>query len=144
MFRVEYYHMMQLHIPVLLYDGHCPFCRKQVQNLQGIVGDRFIPESFQEKGVLERFPQLTHEECMKEIKLVVGNGKVLGGAHAIFYTLSLAPVFRFIRWIYPIPGIKQLFDRGYALVASNRYKIEGQDCPTGTCAMPHPKKSAAS
>jgi predicted DCC family thiol-disulfide oxidoreductase YuxK len=129
---------MQTHLPVLIYDGHCPFCRGQVARLQRLVGKRFKAESFQEKGVLERFPALTHDACMQEIKLVMGNGQILGGAHAIFFTLSLNPIFRPVRWLYYLPGIQQLMDWGYAQVAARRYNIKPGDCPSGTCHIGHP------
>ena len=125
--------MKSVSTPILIYDGHCPFCRKQVQNLRGLVGERFAVESFQEKGVLERYPELTHAECMKEIKLVVKKGHILGGAHAIFYTLSLSPFYRPLRWLYQTPGFKQILNFFYAVIAKNRYKIQKKDCPDGTC-----------
>ncbi len=133
--------MKPVHLPVLLYDGHCPFCRAQVENLKKIAGRRFIPESFQDKGVLKRFPGVTYEACMQEIKLVTGDGRVLGGAAAIFFTLSLAPWLRPLRWIYPLPGLRQLLDWGYARVAENRYRIQAADCPDGTCRL-HPEKAS--
>ena len=89
--------------------------------------------SFQEASILARFPGLTHEECMKEIKLVTREGRILGGAEAIFYALSLNPLYRPLRWIYPLPLLKQIFDFGYRLIANNRYRIKPKDCPSGTC-----------
>jgi predicted DCC family thiol-disulfide oxidoreductase YuxK len=114
--------------PVLIYDGHCPFCRKQVANLKRLVGERFRLESFQDKGVLDHYPDLTYDDCMKEIKLVLDANRILGGAHAIFHTLSLAPLYRPLRWLYGLPLFKQLLDLAYAFVARNRYAIEKQHC----------------
>jgi len=125
-------------LPVLIYDGHCPFCRDQVARLERLAGKRFKAESFQEKDVLAKYPGLTREACMQEIKLALPNGPILGGAHAIFFTLSLNPVFRPLRWLYPLPGIKQVMDWGYAQVAARRYNIKPEDCPEGTCHIGHP------
>ena len=120
---------------VLIYDGHCPFCTAQVERLKSLAGGSVTAESFQEQGVLERFPQLTYDDCMKEIKLVTPEGEVLGGAHAIFHTLSLNPFLLPLRWIYPIPLLRQILDFGYRFVARNRYKIRGHECPSGTCSV---------
>lgn len=128
---------------VLIYDGHCPFCTAQVHRLKSLAGGMVAAESFQERGVLNRYPGLTYEECMKEIKLINTEGKIFGGAHAIFYALSLNPFLRFLRWIYPLPLFRQIFDFGYDIVAKNRYKIrrssrrrrQQRECPSGTCSI---------
>ena len=118
---------------VLIYDGHCPFCTAQVERLKSIAGGSLAAESFQERRVLEHIPELSYEDCMKEIKLVTAEGRILGGAHAIFYALSLNPYLRPLRWIYPLPLLKQIIDFLYRLVAQNRYQIRGGRCPLGTC-----------
>lgn len=122
---------------VLLYDGHCPFCRAQVEALKSRLGkhsSQVAMESFHEPGVLKRYPELNFQECMKEIKLVRPGGRILGGANAIFYTLGFNPYYRPLRWLYGLPLIKQIMDVGYHVVARNRYKISVQNCPSGTCA----------
>lgn len=128
---------------ILLYDGHCKFCTAQAQNLKKIAGWRVQMESFQDAAVLARYPGLTHKECMKEIKLALPDGRIFGGAHAVFYALSLNPALRFLRWIYGIPVLKQLFDLGYSAVAAIRYQIQGRNCPDGTCGLHgRPEKTA--
>ncbi len=126
--------------PVILYDGHCGFCQKQIASLKKMLGDRALYESFQDPKVLPQYPELNYEECMKEIKLVTPERKVYGGAQAIFYALSLIPLLRPLRWIYPLPLLKQIIDFTYQTVARNRYKLQGRTCPTGTCHL-HDHKS---
>ncbi len=121
---------------VVIYDGRCPFCTRQVERLKRFAGpDKKIRfESFQDPSVLARFPQLSYDDCMKEIKLVTAEGKIFGGAHAIFSVLGRNPFFRPLRWLYDCPVLKPLFDLGYRMVARNRYQIPSHDCPSGTCA----------
>lgn len=125
---------------VLIYDGQCGFCRQQVESLKKLVGQNapLAYESFHTPGILAQFPKLTYDECMKEIKLVTPEGEILGGAQAIFYALSLNPIFLPLRWIYPIPGLKQIIDFVYQSIAKNRYKIQMKDCPSGTCHLHNP------
>lgn len=130
--------MDRLKTPILLYDGHCQFCIGQAQNLKKIAGPRLLLESFQDAGVLARFPGVTREECMKEIKLALPDGRILGGAHAVFFSLSLNPALQFLRWIYILPVLKQIFDLGYKIVAAIRYQIQGRNCPDGTCNLHNP------
>lgn len=118
---------------ILIYDGHCPFCSRQAERLKHIAGGALHLESFQDPAVLARYPKLTYEDCMKEIKLAAADGRILGGAEAIFHSLSLNPLYRPLRWIYPIPLLKQMIDFFYRLVAQNRYKISARECPSGAC-----------
>jgi predicted DCC family thiol-disulfide oxidoreductase YuxK len=129
--------MNQAKRAVLLFDGKCSFCAGQVEALKKLVGKNapLVSESFHNPGVLARYPGLTHEECMKEIKLVTADSRILGGAHAIFYALSLNPLFLPVRWLYPLPILKQIIDGTYRFVARNRYKIQTNACPTGTCPV---------
>ncbi len=120
---------------ILLYDGHCPFCVAQVERLRALHIPSLEIKSFQEKGALNGYPGLSYEACMKEIKLVSEDGKIMGGAQAIFYALSLKPVFRPLRWVYPLPLFRQSLEAAYAFAARNRYKIKPQDCLSGTCQI---------
>lgn len=128
--------MKQATKPVALYDGKCPFCREQVNRLTRLSGQYFNKESFHEPGVLQKYAPLTHEECMKEMKLVLPDGKILGGAEAVFHTLSLHPLWRPVRWLYAIPGFRQIFNGVYRIIARNRYRIKKDDCSEGRCALP--------
>jgi predicted DCC family thiol-disulfide oxidoreductase YuxK len=121
--------------PVLIFDGHCVFCTKQIASLKRLAGEGVLYESFQDPNVLAKFPGLSYEECMKEIKLVTEKGRILGGAHAVFYALSLPPLLRPLRWIYLFPILKQVIDFTYRFIARNRYKIQSRECPAGTCPL---------
>lgn len=118
---------------ILIYDGRCRFCTGQAESLKRRAGGRLVIESFQDPAVLKKYPALTHAECMKEVKLVTPEGKILGGAHAIFYALSANLLWRFLLWLYPLPLFKLFFDLGYTFVANRRYRMKGKDCPDGTC-----------
>ncbi|MDA1190856.1 MAG: DCC1-like thiol-disulfide oxidoreductase family protein [Candidatus Poribacteria bacterium] len=57
--------------PVVVYDGECPFCRRQVAAIQrrdkhGVY--EYAPK--QTPGLLDRFPQLRDEEFGSGIRLV--------------------------------------------------------------------------
>lgn len=131
--------MKNLDKPILLFDGRCPFCLAQVTRLKSLVGEVISLVSFQDDGVLPQFPGLTYEECMKEIKLVTPEGRVRGGAEALFYALSLNPCLRPLRWLYPLPVVRPIMDAGYRWIAQNRYKIKKHECPSGTCPRHTPQ-----
>ena len=121
---------------VLLYDGHCRFCRRAARRLADLAGDRLTIESFQEPGVLDRYPQVSHDECMREMKLVLEDGRVEGGPRAVATALREA---RSARWramgaLLGAPGVGALAGPVYRGVALARYGLGGSDCPEGACA----------
>jgi predicted DCC family thiol-disulfide oxidoreductase YuxK len=119
--------------PVVLYDGHCRFCTATMKKLSALVPAGAVEElSFQEPGVLERFPGVTHEACMKELKLVATSGRVYGGVQAVVHTLALRPAGA-LAYGYYVPGIRLLLDGIYAAIAANRYRIMGKQVAAGEC-----------
>src|SRR5260370_12669711 len=62
---------------VILYDGRCPFCTRQSRRLARLARPELVETaSFQEPGVLDRFPGLTHQACMKAMHLVTPDGRI--------------------------------------------------------------------
>jgi predicted DCC family thiol-disulfide oxidoreductase YuxK len=121
---------------VIIYDGHCRFCTAQANRLAGN-GGRIVLRSFHDAGVLDNYPSLTHEACMEELKLVGPDGRIYGGAEAVFRAFAFRHRFlgKILR-LYYIPGIRSMADWGYRLVARNRYRIAGkssEECDTGAC-----------
>jgi predicted DCC family thiol-disulfide oxidoreductase YuxK len=122
----------------VLYDGECRFCTRSAHAIQRRFGrDRVALENFQEPGILERHPGVTHQAAMKKMQLVTAEGRIFAGAEAV---ARIAATTRFVGWLaylYYVPGIKQLADLGYALVARYRYKLFGRTeaCDGGTCHL---------
>jgi len=122
-------------VPVLLYDGHCPLCRRAAVRFARLGGADVRLESFQEPGVLERYPDLSREQCMREMQLVHDDGRVEGGADAVRTILARAPAFRWLAVLLGAPGLRSLSRRGYGAIARNRYRLFGASCPEGTCDL---------
>ncbi|MBI2870864.1 MAG: DUF393 domain-containing protein [Candidatus Omnitrophica bacterium] len=124
----------------LLYDGHCPFCRAQAGKISRLAGPGIELVSFQEKGALDRFPKLTFEECMRELKLVEPDGRISGGMEAVVRAIHDHALLRFLVWAYYLPAVRQISNGAYRLVARNRYRLNAKECPEGTCGVHQPKK----
>jgi predicted DCC family thiol-disulfide oxidoreductase YuxK len=123
--------------PVVLYDGHCRFCKAQMKNLLRLARPGAIePLSFQEEGVLERFPQLTHEQCMQAMQLVLPDGRVKSGMEAAVRAVVTRRIFWLVAWWYYVPGVRHLLDAIYRWIAKNRYRLAGKDeCGDDACAV---------
>src|ERR671937_501408 len=118
--------------PVLIYDGRCGFCRREATRLGRWVAGRVRLESFRDPGVIERHPGLTAEACEAALQLVEPDGRIRSGAEAIAHTLRLQPALAPLGWLYHVPFLRWGFDLGYRLVARNRFRLRGEECPDGT------------
>jgi predicted DCC family thiol-disulfide oxidoreductase YuxK len=130
---------------VVLYDGHCRFCAAQSQKLTAIARRAVVTTAdFQESGILDKFPGISHEACMQAMHLVTPDGRVYRGFEAIVQAIATRPVLGLAAYVYYLPGLRQLCDRLYAFVAANRYRLWGRNrspshCESGTCALHFPR-----
>jgi predicted DCC family thiol-disulfide oxidoreductase YuxK len=133
---------------VVLYDGRCRFCQAQSKNLTALARPGAIElVDFQQPGVLEHFPRVTHEACMQAMHLITPTGRIYRGFEAAVQAVATRPVLGLPAYLYYVPGIRQVCDRFYRWLAAHRYRLLGNKpadaCPDGTCALHgnHPLKS---
>lgn len=126
---------------VLLFDGSCSLCRRASERLVRLAAPNTIQRlSFRDPGVLDRFPQISAAACEQAMQLVLDDGRVISGAHAAFAALATRWYLRPALWLYLIPGIRQLTDALYRLIARNRHRLGNgsnnvHSCDTGSCRM---------
>lgn len=123
---------------VLMYDGACKLCTAQADNLAKLARGRVKAEALQ--TAVARFPQVSREAALREMKLVTLSGKVYGGAEAFVQLIQLGyPLLGKLLYPYYLPGIRQLADRLYAYIARNRYRLFGSlpedACDGGACGL---------
>jgi protein-S-isoprenylcysteine O-methyltransferase Ste14/predicted DCC family thiol-disulfide oxidoreductase YuxK len=129
---------------VLLYDGHCSFCRAQVRNLVRLARPGAIDAvDFQQVGVLDRFPGISYEACMRNMHLVTPSGGVYFGFEAAVRALATRPLLGLLAFTYYVPGIRLCCDLAYAGIAANRYRLTRKAiasglCEEGTCHLHFP------
>lgn len=105
--------------PLLIFDGDCGFCRRWIAYWQSLTGDRVDYAPYQEVG--SRYPGIPTERFQSSVQLVEPDGRISGGADAVFRTLATRPKLRWLHWAYrKIPGVARLTEAAYRLVASNR------------------------
>ena len=106
----------------VIYDGACPLCVRGV----GLIGGIFARHGFvwipiQSPTACKRLG-LTHPELLDEMKLLLQNGAIIGGAEA------WGTMCRAVLWLWPlgvlltVPGFKGLANAGYRWLARNRYR----------------------
>jgi predicted DCC family thiol-disulfide oxidoreductase YuxK len=118
----------------VFFDAKCPVCRKWVGRLHGqLVRRAFHPVPLQAAWVKQKLG-LGDGEPLREMKLLMRDGKIFGGADA------LVEIARAIWWLWPlfvlaqIPGAKILLRKTYLFLAARR------PCDDGQCAVPGPGK----
>ncbi|MEQ1947959.1 MAG: lipase maturation factor family protein [Bryobacteraceae bacterium] len=95
--------------PVLLFDGRCGFCRIWIEYWQQLTGDRIEYATSQDSR--ERFPKISEHAFENAVQLVRPDGSVASGAEAVFETLQMQWL---CRWI---SGFAEFF---YGIIARNR------------------------
>ncbi len=107
--------------PLLVFDGDCNFCRRWIGRWRAGTGDRVDYLPFQDPSIAARFPEIPQERFAGAVQLIEPDGRVCGGAQAVFRTLAHAPRTRWTLWTYEnIPGVAGLTEFWYGIVARNR------------------------
>jgi predicted DCC family thiol-disulfide oxidoreductase YuxK len=120
------------HRSTLVYDGQCSFCRRWVARIAR--RDRSGTFEFvarQTDGLVERFPKLDEGDFNTGMRLITPDGAVHVGADAAYQIARRLRYWRWIAWLYHVPGIHSLTRTVYAWIAANRQSLGG-DCDDGT------------
>ena len=105
--------------PLLVFDGDCSFCRAWVKYWKDLTGDRVDYSPLLEVG--ERFPQVSQQQFRSAVQLVLPDGEVQSGAHAVFTVLASLPNRRWLLWSYErLPGVAAVCDAAYRTIAAHR------------------------
>ncbi|MEO8498103.1 MAG: DUF393 domain-containing protein [Planctomycetota bacterium] len=120
---------------VFIFDGHCVFCRGQVERLaRWDRAGRLAFVSLHDPIVAERYPDLTHEQMMQQMYIVDRTGHRHGGAAAFRYLSRKLPRLWPLAPLMHIPFTLPVWQWCYRQVAKRRYKIAGkQGCDGDVC-----------
>jgi predicted DCC family thiol-disulfide oxidoreductase YuxK len=105
--------------PLVVFDGDCTFCKAWIEYAKRVTGDhlRFAP--YQE--VSPRFLHIPREDFASAVKLIMPDGEVRSGAHAVFSALESVPGKKWMLELYlRIPGGAAVSEAAYRAVAGHR------------------------
>jgi predicted DCC family thiol-disulfide oxidoreductase YuxK len=114
---------------ILIYDGDCEFCRRQVEFLRRHdVAGRIRAVAFQENDPARYgVSRAAAEEAMH---LVAPDGRVWRGSAAAREVLALIPSLSFLTWLFRLPGAMFIAERAYRWVARRRHRF---GCASAAC-----------
>jgi predicted DCC family thiol-disulfide oxidoreductase YuxK len=122
---------------VVIFDGHCSICRSQVKRLAGWDRhERLAYLSLHDDEVANRYPDLRHDDLMRNMYVVDRHGGRHRGAAAIRYLARRLPALWWLSPILSIPGTMPLWQWLYQQVATRRYlfgRVEA--CDGMTCRL---------
>lgn len=117
---------------LLVYDGDCRFCHASAGRLLRLAGPKLRLVSLHEPGLLEALA-ISQEAAMQAMHLITPEGRVFRGLEAAVQALRHRPIVGVLAKAYYLPGLRQLGDLGYRLVARYRYAIMGRAVAAGEC-----------
>src|SRR5262249_29957166 len=121
----------------MICDGDCGFCRRSVEWMRQITGDRIAYAPSQEVG--SKFPQIPPERFAHAVQLVEPDGRISQGADAVFRALASRWHWAWLRWLYRhVPGAAPISEVGYRWVARHRGALAG-----GACSIRPPPRYTA-
>ncbi len=105
--------------PLLVYDGDCGFCLLMVSRWREWLAGHIDDAPFQ--AAAERFPEISRDEFEQAVQLILPDGRVAGGAAAVFEAMSICGETPWVARLYRrFPFFATCADDAYSLVARNR------------------------
>ncbi len=121
----------------VIYDGQCQFCTAQVQRLcRWDTAGRLAFLSLHDPRVADYCRDLSHDQLMQQMYVVLPDGASLGGAAAVRYLSRHLPRLWPLAPLLHIPLTLPLWQWLYGQVARRRYRLAGTgSCSSGSCQL---------
>jgi predicted DCC family thiol-disulfide oxidoreductase YuxK len=121
----------------IIYDGNCTFCQRQVARLRALDRRKRLSYiSLHDPQVAARWPELTHEDLMRQMYVISHRGEIFGGPDAVRYLSRRLPSLWWLAPLVHVPVLRGLGNTLYRWVAQRRYQFgRNVDCENGTCSI---------
>lgn len=86
--------------PILLYDDNCTLCTRFKQSLERLSGAEQITfVSIHDNEIYEKLPEISKDECQKELHFIDRNNNIFKGANAILELKKEFPLVEKFAWL---------------------------------------------
>jgi lipase maturation factor 1 len=86
--------------PLLIFDGDCQFCRRWIARWKNSTGEAVDYLPFQDEEIARRFPEIPRPDLEEAVHLVLPDGTVFRGAHAVLRSLAEGGRHRWLLSLY--------------------------------------------
>ena len=108
--------------PVLVYDGSCSFCVRQVEHWKQRLGDTVAFLPWRATGLKDRFPEIPESCFERALQLIDTDGRVYPGAHGALKALSIGGHSSWLLRLYEGTRAGSIaIDWAYRLIATHRW-----------------------
>ncbi|HWA99898.1 MAG TPA: DUF393 domain-containing protein [Pirellulales bacterium] len=123
---------------IVVFDGQCRFCRGSVQRLKRLdLFGQLAYLSLHDPEVQRRWPDLRHDDLMRNMLVVEPNGQRYWGAAAFRCLTRRLPALWPLAPLLHIPFSLPVWQRLYQFVAQRRYLFgRVESCDSGSCHIP--------
>lgn len=102
--------------PLMVYDGDCILCCRWIARWRKFTGPHVEYAPYQE--VADQFPGIPLEQFEGSVQLILPDGRVFNGAHAVFAALACAPGRKWLLWMYEkVPGFGFFSEWAYRVIS---------------------------
>ena len=122
---------------VVVFDGQCRICRRQIGWLARFdAGGRLAYLSLHDAETARRYPDLSHDDLMRQMVVVDSHGRRHGGAAAVRYLSRRLPRLWWLAPLLHFPLSLPLWQWLYRQVAARRYVLgRVESCDEGSCRL---------
>ncbi len=109
---------------IALYDGQCEICRASIGWVRFLDRDGIVDcVPLESVELAELHPELSLEECLRQLHVVTPEHTVLRGWDAVVGIAGVFPATRAVTTVDRVPGVHRLGERAYEFVAAHRYQL---------------------
>jgi predicted DCC family thiol-disulfide oxidoreductase YuxK len=112
----------------LFFDAECGFCTRIAQRVAPILQRRGLGVAPLQDARVGALLGLSKTELMREMRVLLGDGRQFGGADAVVALAREIWWARPLVWVAGIPGVMNRLRLGYRAIAARR-SCAGAYCP---------------
>lgn len=125
---------------LLIYDGECPMClRAQAWVRKHVPASKLDLLPCQAPERAERAPQVSYEECMEAMQLIMPDGTRYAGQDSFLHLFPLVEgPWKVLGWLLRAPGVRLASPFVYRWVARHRLQISAffvRKAPGASCSI---------
>ncbi|BBW93558.1 thiol-disulfide oxidoreductase [Pseudoalteromonas sp. PS1M3] len=125
---------------IIFYDGNCPLCSTEMQQLKQADKHSLITlEDLNAADFSERYRHINKNQALTYLQAQLKNGEIIYGLDVTYQAWKTVEKHRWLK-LFRLPVIRIFADWGYIFFAKHRHSISrllmpNTQCNNGQCAI---------